>query len=149
MKYSWKPCVCAWVQTKNATPKITPSRLKISERFRLTVNPQTDVEQGARKRRSRQAALFFGFAASLDLDRTHALAGVEGVLVLDDDLVALVQCPSTISAKSALLKPTWTVRCSTTPSSTMSTWSVLTARAGTISAFSLRPTVMSMSPVNP
>ena len=38
MKYCSKPCVCAWVQTKNATPKTTPSKLKSSERLRLTVN---------------------------------------------------------------------------------------------------------------
>ncbi len=38
MKYCSKPCVCAWVQIKNATPKITPSRLKISARLRLVVN---------------------------------------------------------------------------------------------------------------
>ena len=37
MKYCSKPWVCAWVQMKNATPKITPSRLKASERLRLVV----------------------------------------------------------------------------------------------------------------
>src|ERR1017187_5101183 len=79
MKNRSNPCVCAWVQMKNATPRTIPPRLRMIAFLRWPI---------------KRSAMYSGEGMRelpIGGDGANALARSEQILIGDDDWLAFLQ----------------------------------------------------------